>query len=761
MADDSLEIELEPRGIAACTQLPPELEFMGQALQHQVDVFTKARDHSIIVDSAPTGTGKTQAALSVLLHQPQKTAIYVAPTNALITQQTVTAEKFVIQAGLPHVVKAASAQEIKNWPDHLVGSRKGEKLYNVLRNPATIFPEVGGNKPLLLVTNPDIFYYATFFAYNQLDRSNIASQFYSQFSTVIFDEFHLYDAKQLVSLLFYLTLSQVFGFFDHGRKVVLLTATPDKACEVALETLAKQGVKIAKIDGENYTDFLLPSQSKVHLEIKPQLEWQEWLTELADQVENYIQERPTENGAVILDSKYLVNRLADQLKSRGLQNQLGRITGSTPFSERQIAAQKQIILATSTVDVGFNFEKHPAPTRQNLDWLIFSAKDRFSFWQRIGRVGRVLGKTETEIPSTAIAYLPAKAWEQGIMELEVAGGRLALSNLLASIPCLERPFLEIYWRSEAFLEIAKPLLELEEVFENLPQIELISQLYQSMQSLLGGKRDWHYYRYRMKALKGAESIANASIKKIQKEWQYLKGGQAFLKTYLQYNSPEEWENFQAGKTNLETYRQAFKQHSEYAEALKEFAQFWQACYAPIFQFRESLFGNLKVSDPKGFLVDESTETLLDPFHLFRYFEFIQEGDFIELTHWAEPPYEISFRLRYPGDVEEFKNHALNKLGAWQNCTVERRLGRDGPLVPTPLLKQLEKQWLPGLIIASEANQWVIILLRKQGVPSYQIVVSCNDFEKNYTFFPGLGGILALAMYGVRIKLADDEDFYIA
>jgi CRISPR-associated endonuclease/helicase Cas3 len=43
---------------------------------------------------------------------------------------------------------------------------------------------------------------------------------------------------------------------------------------------------------------------------------------------------------------------------------------------------------------------------QNLDWLIFSTRDHFSFWQRLGRVGRVLGKKQTDIPSEAIAYLP-------------------------------------------------------------------------------------------------------------------------------------------------------------------------------------------------------------------------------------------------------------------------------------------------------------------------------------------------------------------
>jgi hypothetical protein len=68
------------------------------------------------------------------------------------------------------IVKSASAKDIKSWRDDRVGIRSGEKIYNVLREPTTIFPECGKNRPILLVTNPDIFYYATFFAYYKLDR---------------------------------------------------------------------------------------------------------------------------------------------------------------------------------------------------------------------------------------------------------------------------------------------------------------------------------------------------------------------------------------------------------------------------------------------------------------------------------------------------------------------------------------------------------------------------------------------------------------
>lgn len=748
-------INLEPRSICASTFIPDEIKFIRDALQHQVDVFEQSRDANIILDLAPTGTGKTKAGFTVLLHQPNKSAIYVAPTNALVEQQTIAAQKFVSEAGLPHVVKSASAKDIKSWPDDKVGKRSGEKLYNVLRNPNTIFPEVGANRPILLVTNPDIFYYATFFTYNNLDRDNIAASFYTQFATVIIDEFHLYNAKQLVGLLFYIAYFHVLGFFKYGRRVVLLTATPEPACEAALDSLEKQGVKIARIDGENQNSHLLPSQTAVSLELRPQPENKEtFLSDIASQVVQIVGTQPDQNGCVILDSKDHINRLADILKASGLD--VGRITGATPKIERQINAQKQIILATSTVDVGFNFEKNPAPTRQNLDWLIFSARERASFWQRLGRVGRVLGKVETDIPSQAIAYLPEDAWKQGLDNLNTTGGRDALKTTLEGLRCLDKPFLHAYWRSEAFLEIARPLLALEIKLEDLPESKYIPQLFDTMRETLGGKRTWDDYRWRMKILTGAENIAKASVKKVQKEWKYVKGGQAFFGTFIKVHFPEDWEVIKINKKSLAEYEAVLAEDEEIAQGLIQFAKIWTASYAPLFQFRDSLFENLKIYDPQGLLLDELEETILDPIHLLRYYEFKQKDELIEVIGRSSNTYDISFRLRYHGSHQDFVNTKLNKLTAFEKCKIVR--GLQGAIHPTALLGELEKQLFPGVIICPRTNATVIYLLRKEGIVSYPIKVECDDLGKDYIILPGLSGILTLAMKFKQLQLPDDECF---
>lgn len=759
----NLKIDLEPRSIAACPNpdLPSELAqaFMNQTLQHQVDVYKAAETNDIILDLAPTGTGKTKAGLSVLHHNRDRNAVYIAPTNALIEQQTEAAEKFVRDTGLPHIVKAASAKDIKSWRDDLVGKRSGEKLYNVLREPATIFPECGGGRPILLVTNPDIFYYAAFFQYDPKDRSNIASVFYSSFATLIFDEFHLYDAKQLVSLFFYLALSKEFGYFQYNRKVVLLTATPEPACEEALRILKQSGVRVSDfINGESQTEHLIPSQTGVSLEIRKQLDRDALISETVNEVIQRLQNYPDRNGAVILDSKYTLDGLSKELRARGLENICWRITGSTPSEQRQKAAQKQVILATSTVDVGFNFEREVEPERQNLDWLIFSSRDRFSFWQRLGRVGRVLGKKQTDIPSEAIAYLPEQAWEQGIENLDCSGGREALKQMLESLDCMKRPFLEIYWRSEAFLEIAKPLLELENFLEGLPNEHLVIQLYQTLQKVFNGKREWDFYRKRMKVLKGAENISSKTVKEIQNGWKYIKGGQSCVMSYLKAYCPEDYEDIRAERASIGKIESMIEHRQDIAKDLRTYAIILNKSYAPLFRFRDSLFGNVKIYDPHNLLLDEVGETNVDPIHLLRFYEFESDGDHIEVTWWADEPYNLAFSLIVP-DLEEFKNTLLCKLYAFENCSIKRLHG--DVVRPTPSI--IEQQLIPGVIVSETAkNRWAIVRLRKQGLDCYPIFVSSYDFPspKQYTFFPSLSGILAIASAGVALKCPDDEEFWV-
>jgi CRISPR-associated endonuclease/helicase Cas3 len=323
---------------------------------------------------------------------------------------------------------------------------------------------------------------------------------------------------------------------------------------------------------------------------------------------------------------------------------------------------------------------------------------------------------------------------------------------------MQRPFLNIYWRSEAFLEIARPLLELETSLVNTPGEHLISQLYQTLQSVLGGNRSWKSYRQRMKVLQGAENISKTATEKIQSEWKYVKGGRNCVQSFLKAYCPEDWEDVQAGRVKIESIEEAICQHRSLAEQLKQYATILHASYKPLFRFRDSLFENVKIEDPKGFLLDNCGETNLDPLHLLRFYEFVSDGDRILVTERAKQPYNLSFFLRV-SDLDEFANTQLSKLYAFENCQIQRGIGE--MVRSTAIISELAPPLLPGVIVKEHRNnRWAIHKLKKQRLDCYPITV-WDDFgqKEDYSFFPSLSGILAIATAGFSLKCPDNEEFW--
>ena len=93
-------------------------------------------------------------------------------------------------------------------------------------------------QPIILVVNPDIFYYALYFRYGAHDRRNVFERFLTAFDYIVVDEFHYYDAKQLANFLFAFALFDQFGYFDaRGRKVCLLSATPAQTVVTYLDRI--------------------------------------------------------------------------------------------------------------------------------------------------------------------------------------------------------------------------------------------------------------------------------------------------------------------------------------------------------------------------------------------------------------------------------------------------------------------------------------------------------------------------------------------
>lgn len=379
-------------------------------LYHQVRTLEALRQYDVVMNTYNTGTGKTIASLLYLfdLHAAnqadqtrQRNVLFIAPTNALIGQHTDDIEQFVEQNNLDFKVMAVTAAEISALQSDL---RRGEILTRLIRNYLTFTPTESRRKPLILVTNPDIFYYALFFRYGAHDQRNLFSEFVSRFDYMVIDEFHYYDYKQLANFLFAFALFDQLGYFgeQRQRKICLLSATPAEKVTVYMARLfeASRWTTVAPENepAESAEYETIPTLTPLTLTLAEGL-LHEWI----DEAPPWLLDN-NQDGVLISSSLAEINTAYYKLRQRLPQKTIGRITGPEPAAERLQATARRLILATPTVDIGYNFRKLDKP-RQNIDFVVLDARFEDELLQRVGRAGRVLDKEETTIPSQGVALV--------------------------------------------------------------------------------------------------------------------------------------------------------------------------------------------------------------------------------------------------------------------------------------------------------------------------------------------------------------------
>ncbi|MGL5875645.1 MAG: type I-D CRISPR-associated helicase Cas3', partial [Xenococcaceae cyanobacterium] len=128
-----------------------------------------------------------------------------------------------------------------------------------------------------------------------------------------------------------------------------------------------------KISREIQLNFIPVEPSSRHSE--------QWLKDNAQILLDYFLQNPGSKGAIILNSIAAVKRLTpffrDLLKSYGLT--VGENTGLSGKTTRENSRKADLILGTSTIDVGVDFK---------INLLLFESADAGNFIQRLGRLGR-------------------------------------------------------------------------------------------------------------------------------------------------------------------------------------------------------------------------------------------------------------------------------------------------------------------------------------------------------------------------------------
>ncbi|MEN0067820.1 MAG: type I-D CRISPR-associated helicase Cas3' [Myxococcota bacterium] len=403
MIEFFLEPWMEP--LAAEADVPEEMRFGDwRWLWHQVETFERLARSPLVVNTSATGTGKTAAAHTHLLRLPTPTiTLIVAPTNALVSQHAADVEAFVTQRGLPHQVMTADAASLarrREKTPEAAHYSNGRVLLGMLEGH---FRGIDPGRPRVIVTNPDIFVRAVAFDYGSHAR-NLASSILGKLDYLVLDEVHYYDGVQLVGLFLALGLWAAGLAKRPDRRILLLTATPDGDLLDALESLEAMGLTANVVDPSTAGAHLerVVSLAPVNLRLEPlTTEPPQWEAEAVAMVES------GRDGVILLDRLDQVSRLYRQLEPH-LGTRVRRITGPTPADDRRTATHAPLVLATPTVDIGYNFHGRGPKPRQAIDQVWFQAPTLDRFWQRLGRAGRVLSKSERGIASRAVAAVPAE-----------------------------------------------------------------------------------------------------------------------------------------------------------------------------------------------------------------------------------------------------------------------------------------------------------------------------------------------------------------
>lgn len=354
---------------------------------HQVETWKALQDPNIdvVFNTAMTGDGKSLAAyLDVLQGNSYSIALY--PTNALASDQEIQVKDYIaqFQPDPPPRVNRISSPELEIYAEN-----------EGLKKSSAIASRSGQSEALL--TNPDIFHYLHRGAYltSKDTPDKLWNRIDKDFNLFVFDEFHIFAAPQVASVLNTMLLIRVT---NRCKKFLFLSATPNDAL---LKRLDKAGFRykiINPIEEDKYqfpdtqedVEALLEGKWRqvshliglTFIPLEPTSKTAEsWLKGYQNQILNQFLEYPGSKGAIILNSIAAVKRLTPIFKELFSQYNLTvrENTGLSGGAEKSESLNADLVIGTSTIDVGVDF---------NINFLIFESSDAGNFIQRLGRLGR-------------------------------------------------------------------------------------------------------------------------------------------------------------------------------------------------------------------------------------------------------------------------------------------------------------------------------------------------------------------------------------
>ncbi|UZQ53084.1 type I-D CRISPR-associated helicase Cas3' [Trichothermofontia sichuanensis B231] len=372
--------------------VPPEIHLPAgwQLSWHQLETLKALRDPKVdvVFNTAMTGDGKSLAAYLDVL-QGESFAIALYPTNALASDQENQIKDYIhhFQPANSPRVNRLNGPELEIYAEN-EGLRKGSAIAS------------RSSQSEVLITNPDIFHYLHRGAYlsSQDNPDKLWNRIDKDFDLFIFDEFHVFSAPQIASVLNIMLLIQAT---NRAKKFLFLSATPSDAL---LKRLDKAGFRcrvINPIDAGKYQFPDTPAETAAlasahwrqvahavnltFVPLEPSSKASEaWLKENQSLILQPFLAHPGTKGAIILNSIAAVKRLMPILRHYFAQHGLTvrENTGLSGGQEKAESLAADLVIGTSTIDVGVDFK---------INFLIFESSDAGNFIQRLGRLGRHRG----------------------------------------------------------------------------------------------------------------------------------------------------------------------------------------------------------------------------------------------------------------------------------------------------------------------------------------------------------------------------------
>lgn len=738
-------------------------------LYHQWRTVEALRRAPLVMNSYNTGTGKTRASLLQLFHLPadgQSHVLFIAPTNELLHQHVNDIREFVETHQLPYRVLEVNAKLLRELadPDAAdVVDRQGERLVRLLRNPLSFSEQLGiaptdqRKLSVILVTNPDLFYYAFYWQFAANDQRNLFQTFVTHFRYVVIDEFHYYTTKQLANFLLFIILSREFGYFALGadglpeRQFCLLSATPESSICSYLDLIFGQDGWIHIAPNNEPPEAALLAQTPVLAPLQLSIQ--------AGTINDFAEKngalilgwlREQQDGALISGALWRVNQAYAALRRVIPEHLMGRITGAQPVEERRRDQLKPLILATPTVDIGYNFLKYEK-ARQNLDFVVFDARFRDEFTQRMGRAGRVLGKAECDTPARAIALVD----EETVASFVPLQGREITRSeftqfLHTQSAILARDDFAGYLRAGGMLENTYPILRAREMFARSDD-PILERAFEAVRQVFAPDTRWSYHgmlgywaRYR----KLERWLRNPKEAKLPDNSQLMA---EFLGWSMQqtFTTEEVQENF----TQLIGQK-------ELLDGFRLWCEMQHALTRAHFSFRDNFNSPVAwVYDPHK-LLSSAPVTQYDLIHIVEnyVYESLTVEIFAQRTGEQPPADALCVYLHAHRQQRQRVTLQWRRLprlfhGEWDEVAFERafaagepvairgiRLRADDPL-PEQLSAAIETKYLTAYLTPTLLLGPLLRVLQPRGISNRELFVQLGNREVQYAVVLGTNALL--------------------